>query len=78
MSCATTACTHITRGRRLVAHRVRGTASLVGCARAQVTNTPWGERVRFVFRPAGEVVQKALHVSPFMDMRNTWCVRAPP
>jgi DUF1365 family protein len=41
---------------------------------AEVTNTPWGERVTFLFRPgaAGEAVPKALHVSPLMDMRSTW------
>jgi DUF1365 family protein len=38
----------------------------------QVTNTPWGERVSFVFNPAGDVGPKALHVSPFMDMDNSW------
>jgi DUF1365 family protein len=48
---------------------------------AEVTNTPWGERVRFAFRPTtddgqgGEQVPKALHVSPLMDMKNTWYVR---
>jgi hypothetical protein len=41
-----------------------------------VTNTPWGERVTFVFDPKGQRVQKALHVSPFMDMDNVWCVAA--
>jgi len=41
---------------------------------AEVTNTPWGDRVRFVFRPAGDESPKALHVSPFMDMDNTWWV----
>lgn len=51
---------------------------------AEVTNTPWGERVTFVFRPAvgeltaGEEVSKALHVSPLMDMKSTWTVKAPP
>jgi hypothetical protein len=39
---------------------------------AEVTNTPWGDRVRFVFRPEGDESPKALHVSPFMDMENTW------
>lgn len=44
---------------------------------AEVTNTPWGERVRFLFRPSGpegrgESLPKALHVSPLMDMKNTW------
>lgn len=39
----------------------------------QVTNTPWAERVTFVFRPVGgERVGKALHVSPLMDMEGTW------
>lgn len=32
----------------------------------QVTNTPWGERVTFVFNPEYDVVAKPLHVSPFM------------
>lgn len=39
---------------------------------AEVTNTPWAAKVRFLFRPAGEEVPKALHVSPFMDMQSTW------
>ena len=42
------------------------------CAIAEVTNTPWGDRVRFAFRPEGDQAPKALHVSPFMDMDNTW------
>lgn len=41
---------------------------------AEVTNTPWGERVTFAFDPDGAAVPKALHVSPMMDMQNTWCV----
>ncbi|KAG2438648.1 hypothetical protein HXX76_005195 [Chlamydomonas incerta] len=44
---------------------------------AEVTNTPWNERVTFVFNPAGAAVAKALHVSPFMDMHNTWHLEAP-
>ena len=40
---------------------------------AEVTNTPWGARVTFLFDPAGQDVPKALHVSPFMDMASTWC-----
>ncbi|KAG5607662.1 hypothetical protein H5410_029154 [Solanum commersonii] len=35
---------------------------------AEVTNTPWGERVSFLFNPNSDVVAKSLHVSPFMDM----------
>ena len=39
---------------------------------AEVTNTPWGERVTFLFDPKGQTVPKALHVSPMMDMKNIW------
>jgi len=44
---------------------------------AEVTNTPWGERVWFAFNPGlgadeGTVVPKALHVSPLMDMKSSW------
>lgn len=42
---------------------------------AEVTNTPWGDRVTFLFRPDGEHVPKSLHVSPLMDMQNTWCLK---
>ncbi|CAL8469053.1 g8594 [Coccomyxa elongata] len=44
---------------------------------AEVTNTPWGERVTFLFRPEGQDVPKAMHVSPLMDMKSTWHIRAP-
>ncbi|GAX84932.1 hypothetical protein CEUSTIGMA_g12353.t1 [Chlamydomonas eustigma] len=44
---------------------------------AEVTNTPWNERVTFLFKPEGERVKKSLHVSPFMDMMGTWIVQAP-
>lgn len=40
---------------------------------AEVTNTPWGARVTFVFDPGEQAVPKAMHVSPLMDMRSTWC-----
>ena len=40
---------------------------------AEVTNTPWGARVTFVFDPGQQAVPKAMHVSPLMDMRSTWC-----
>ena len=39
---------------------------------AEVTNTPWGERVRFNFFPEGSNVPKCLHVSPFMDTLGDW------
>ncbi|KAK9908354.1 hypothetical protein WJX75_006503 [Coccomyxa subellipsoidea] len=44
---------------------------------AEVTNTPWGERVTFLFHPEGQDVPKAMHVSPLMDMKSTWRIRAP-
>ncbi|MQL98171.1 hypothetical protein Taro_030886 [Colocasia esculenta] len=43
---------------------------------AEVTNTPWGERVSFVFDPTSDLVAKPLHVSPFMDMLGNWNIRA--
>ncbi|RLM84624.1 uncharacterized protein C2845_PM04G02690 [Panicum miliaceum] len=36
---------------------------------AEVTNTPWGERVMFTFQPESDLVAKPLHVSPFMALR---------
>eukprot|EP00890_Picochlorum_soloecismus_P000484 jgi/Picsp_1/1436/NSC_04915-R1_protein len=42
---------------------------------AEVTNTPWADRVTFLFRPGGEEVPKSLHVSPLMDMQNVWRLR---
>ncbi|KAG1669598.1 hypothetical protein FOA52_006371 [Chlamydomonas sp. UWO 241] len=55
-----------------------GEGGVLERAIAEVTNTPWNERVRFVFDPAGAVVKKALHVSPFMDMEGTWHLEAQP
>ncbi|GAV87889.1 DUF1365 domain-containing protein [Cephalotus follicularis] len=43
---------------------------------SEVTNTPWGERVTFVFDPNSDLVAKPLHVSPFMDMHGNWSIRA--
>ncbi|KAI8107379.1 hypothetical protein M9435_002410 [Picochlorum sp. BPE23] len=42
---------------------------------AEVTNTPWADRVTFLFRPDGESVPKSLHVSPLMDMKSTWTLK---
>lgn len=42
---------------------------------AEVTNTPWGGRVVFLFEPQGASVPKSLHVSPMMDMQGTWYVK---
>lgn len=43
---------------------------------AEVTNTPWGEKVSFLFNPNSDTVAKALHVSPFMDMLGSWKIKA--
>ncbi|KAI5670943.1 hypothetical protein M9H77_11307 [Catharanthus roseus] len=43
---------------------------------AEVTNTPWGERVSFLFDPNSDIVAKPLHVSPFMDMLGNWNIKA--
>ncbi|KAL7089376.1 hypothetical protein ACP275_13G184100 [Erythranthe tilingii] len=51
------------------------TRSLKKCI-AEVTNTPWGERVTFLFDPNSDLVAKPLHVSPFMDMRGNWRMKA--
>lgn len=48
---------------------------LAACV-AEVTNTPWGERVVFNFDPKGQRVPKSLHVSPFMDMLGDWDISA--
>ncbi|CAI7767269.1 unnamed protein product, partial [Closterium sp. NIES-53] len=43
-----------------------------------VSNTPWTDRVTFLFAPLLDHVPKPLHVSPFMDMQSTWVMRALP
>lgn len=43
---------------------------------AEVTNTPWGERVMFEFKPGSDTIVKPLHVSPFMDMLGNWTIHA--
>eukprot|EP00252_Welwitschia_mirabilis_P005063 TRINITY_DN1547_c0_g1_i3.p1 TRINITY_DN1547_c0_g1~~TRINITY_DN1547_c0_g1_i3.p1 ORF type:complete len:293 (+),score=42.87 TRINITY_DN1547_c0_g1_i3:74-952(+) len=43
---------------------------------AEVTNTPWAERVLFLFNPNSDMVAKPLHVSPFMDMLGVWKIKA--
>ncbi|ACO68423.1 predicted protein [Micromonas commoda] len=37
---------------------------------AEVTNTPWGERMRINFFPRGARVPKCSHASPFLDMQG--------
>ncbi|CAA0823722.1 Unknown protein [Striga hermonthica] len=51
---------------------VEGTTRTLSKCIAEVTNTPWGERVTFVFNPNSDLVAKPLHVSPFMDMLGNW------
>lgn len=46
------------------------------CCLAEVTNTPWADRVRFAFAPEHDQLPKAMHVSPLQDMRSTWILRA--
>ncbi|GAU44785.1 hypothetical protein TSUD_382830, partial [Trifolium subterraneum] len=41
---------------------------------AEVTN-PWAEKVSFTFNPHSDLVGKALHVSPFMDMLGNWSIK---
>ena len=47
---------------------------------AEVTNTPWGERTSYVLEPGPEGLcgsfAKAMHVSPFMPMEQTYHWRA--
>ncbi|GER42723.1 hypothetical protein STAS_19538 [Striga asiatica] len=51
---------------------VEGTTRKLSKCIAEVTNTPWGERVTFLFNPNSDLVAKPLHVSPFMDMLGNW------
>jgi DUF1365 family protein len=55
---------------------VEGSTQHLNKCIAEVTNTPWGERVTFVFNPDSDLVAKPLHVSPFMDMLGNWRIKA--
>ncbi|KAI3428977.1 uncharacterized protein J3R85_008787 [Psidium guajava] len=55
---------------------LKGTTQHLYKCIAEVTNTPWGERVLFVFNPNSDLVAKPLHVSPFMDMLGNWSIKA--
>jgi DUF1365 family protein len=44
---------------------------------AEVTNTPWGERHAYVIPEGHGDFDKALHVSPFMDMEQAYACQAP-
>jgi len=62
------------RGRR----GARGGPPPLRTALAEVTNTPWGERVRFAFALGSDVVPKPMHVSPFFPMPLHWRIVASP
>ena len=49
---------------------------MLQCCIAEVTNTPWGDVVRFAFDPKGDSVPKPMHVSPLQDMESRWEMRA--
>lgn len=53
-----------------------GPTSYLKLCIAEVTNTPWAERVSFVFNPKSDLLAKPLHVSPFMDMLGDWKINA--
>ncbi|CAH9113491.1 unnamed protein product [Cuscuta europaea] len=53
-------------------YELEGSSKLLKKCIAEVTNTPWGERVSFLFNPESDMVAKALHVSPFNDMLGSW------
>jgi DUF1365 family protein len=48
----------------------------LGVAVAEVTNTPWGEKVAFPFAVGSDTLPKAMHVSPFVDMNRCWRLEA--
>eukprot|EP01018_Ginkgo_biloba_P030873 Gb_15318 [translate_table: standard] len=54
----------------------KGPATFLKTCIAEVTNTPWAERVSFIFYPNSDIVAKPLHVSPFMDMLGDWKIHA--
>eukprot|EP00967_Tisochrysis_lutea_P001782 scaffold2263_cov33-Tisochrysis_lutea.AAC.2 len=51
-------------------------AGTLRCCLAEVTNTPWSDRVRFAFAPDHDALPKAMHVSPLQDMKSTWILHA--
>ena len=51
-------------------------AGQLRCCLAEVTNTPWGDRVAFPFAPSGDSLPKPLHVSPLQDMDASWSLHA--
>ena len=57
--------------------RERETGALQACL-AEVTNTPWSDRVTFLFNSESTSVPKPMHVSPLQDMAATWHLDASP
>lgn len=53
-----------------------GAGERVEAVVAEVTNTPWRERLAYVIPEGRGDVAKALHVSPFMAMDHRYSVRA--
>mmetsp|Transcript_10782 Transcript_10782/g.27726 ORF Transcript_10782/g.27726 Transcript_10782/m.27726 type:complete len:303 (-) Transcript_10782:381-1289(-) len=51
-------------------------ADILRCCLAEVTNTPWADRVVFPFAPMGDTLPKPMHVSPLQDMQSSWTMRA--
>jgi len=51
----------------IVVYYCHDAAGALRCCLAEVTNTPWGDRVRFAFAPSGDELPKAMHVSPLQD-----------
>jgi uncharacterized protein len=62
---------------------ISATGERVEAIVTEVTNTPWGERHSYVIGAGGSSVldgrfDKAMHVSPFMPMAQTYTARATP
>jgi len=60
----------------IVVYYCHDAAGALRCCLAEVTNTPWGDRVRFAFAPSGDELPKAMHVSPLQDMASAWTLHA--
>ena len=53
----------------------RSEAPSYRCGLAEVTNTPYGDRVAFPFAPEGDSLPKPLHMNPLQDMLAEWQLR---
>ena len=52
--------------------RADDAAGALRCCIAEVTNTPWADRVAFAFAHEGDALPKMMHVSPLQDMLSRW------